>query len=391
MSTNPSTAAIFSRTGYRTQTLTLTPERAIVEIILDDILRKAKASVSIINRDHQNGSFLVQDLVMEHSNVKVSIDFSNEGLTCPIVTTGPQGTETRSTFEHISKLVESARENREVARQQLPEKLTRQCVADTTDGSMHFVVDIDETYLNPPITHRTLETTNNVGNSTVRRTVDYGLEDIRQHVTDANEIYSGNVSSDNENDDISISSSEQSFGPDPAPKYDSINLNKSVLSVMSLENNNIIQKKEENKDNFIEKSKKCTDTLLPRQHGGAKISSHLLSKVLAKLKAHSYELGGVNMTAEFQRVDKRNVGFLSRTDFGQALKRLVRLQKHELECVFELFDSNGNDLIEYREFVQFVLQRGESAAKQIARRENFNRVCTKFVFMSASPVGIFFC
>ena len=71
---------------------------------------------------------------------------------------------------------------------------------------------------------------------------------------------------------------------------------------------------------------------------------------------------------------------MSRAEFGQALRRLVRLQEHEMICVFELFDSNGNDLIEYGEFVQFVLQKGEAAMKEIASRENFKRVCSTVYF-----------
>ena len=52
----------------------------------------------------------------------------------------------------------------------------------------------------------------------------------------------------------------------------------------------------------------------------------------------------------------------------------MRLQEHELQYLFELFDGNGNDIIEYREFVQFMLQNGEEAARQIATAEKFNRV-----------------
>lgn len=66
--------------------------------------------------------------------------------------------------------------------------------------------------------------------------------------------------------------------------------------------------------------------------------------------------------------------YLSRADFARTLRRLVRLQEHELQYLFELFDGNGNDIIEYREFVQFMLQNGEEAARQIATAEKFNRV-----------------
>ena len=45
-----------------------------------------------------------------------------------------------------------------------------------------------------------------------------------------------------------------------------------------------------------------------------------------------------------------------------------------MQYLFELFDGNGNDIIEYREFVQFMLQNGEEAARQIATAEKFNRV-----------------
>ena len=52
------------------------------------------------------------------------------------------------------------------------------------------------------------------------------------------------------------------------------------------------------------------------------------------------------MTAEFQRADSSGTGYLSRADFGRALRRLVRLQDHELQYLFELFDGNGNDIVE---------------------------------------------
>lgn len=66
--------------------------------------------------------------------------------------------------------------------------------------------------------------------------------------------------------------------------------------------------------------------------------------------------------------------YLSRSDFGRTLRRLVRLQQHELQYIFELFDGNGNDVIEYREFVQFMLQDGDVEARKIATAEKINRV-----------------
>jgi hypothetical protein len=84
----------------------------------------------------------------------------------------------------------------------------------------------------------------------------------------------------------------------------------------------------------------------------------------------------------------QNASYLSRADFGRSLRRLVRLQEHELESVFELFDSNGNDLVEYKEFVQFLLLRGETAARQLATAEKFSRVRAQSLPLLSSTAGL---
>ena len=227
-------------------------------------MTQVNASVSIINLD-DGGGFVVQDLVNEESDVKISVDFSGPGAVSTIIVRGPRGLA-RHCFEKVCLLIHDATTHVTSARQQLPEKLTQQINVDSTDGSLHFTLDVDE--------------------QQVQRELypDPSLDDIRNSRHHASQRGDTHTAVDEASSDVSnIAETE-----DDDEEEDSLEAaDTATRRIHQVANTSVIS---------------------PRQHGGAKITSTKLSKVLRKLRAHSYQLGGVNMTAEFERADTSGTG-----------------------------------------------------------------------------------
>jgi len=284
-----------SATGVRSQTLSLHPSRDIAEAALAAILEHSGASVSIINADDGDG-FLVQDLVNDESAVKVSVDFSGADATCPIIIRGPSA-EARASYDRISRVVMQTEQEQSAREQLLPEKLTARRQTPATDGSLHFRLDVDERFVDPPASHRRQPQgpRESLG-ANPKPGFDQSLEDIRNHGRD----YS--VENDSgSNDEMSYSAEGDSIGGFENHRH-SFALNSTLRSRQGAS----FQQRTSRADKPPLRPPRQVSP--PRQHGGAKISSYQLSKVLAKLKAQSYELGGVNMTAEFQRADTSGTG-----------------------------------------------------------------------------------
>lgn len=280
--------------------------REVLEAALDALVQESGASVSIINRDDEGHGFLVQDLVNDGSAVKMSVDFSGPDPTCPVIVRGPSA-EASATISRVCQVIDQAAEEMAAERQRLPEKLTRQSQAQATDGSQHFRLDIDESFLNPPLSHRQKQ------QQQPRRVYDQSLEDIRNHHGDHGSASSGDEVLDDGQSvttDVSYVSGAfhgregESLGGGGIHLGRSFNLNSSRFMNASARSATA-----GGEGAGATAAAAATATASPpRQHGGAKISSYQLSKVLSKLRAHSYDLGGVNMTAEFQRADTTGTG-----------------------------------------------------------------------------------
>jgi Ca2+-binding EF-hand superfamily protein len=93
----------------------------------------------------------------------------------------------------------------------------------------------------------------------------------------------------------------------------------------------------------------------PSKH--EKRSPTKIDRVRARLRALTYvSTEGQNCAKAFRRLDKDLDGYLSYEDFATSLKRTggVQLSPEEMEACFDAVDTDGNGVIEFDEFVEFV-------------------------------------
>jgi hypothetical protein len=74
-----------------------------------------------------------------------------------------------------------------------------------------------------------------------------------------------------------------------------------------------------------------------------------------KLRAHGYRgPDGMDLKREFEEIDSNKDGMLSSEEFRHCVKRLIPITEQDMEELLDVLDRNGNNMIEWSEFLIFV-------------------------------------
>jgi len=105
---------------------------------------------------------------------------------------------------------------------------------------------------------------------------------------------------------------------------------------------------------------------------GLGISREQIHSVRHKLRAAAYGKNGVNLSKEFERMDKNHDRVLTYTEFLHTVRRLTPLTDKQCEILLYLVDENEDGFIDYEEVEKFVFSDDypEILTKKRARKQS---------------------
>ena len=145
----------------------------------------------------------------------------------------------------------------------------------------------------------------------------------------------------------------------------------SSSSIMSMSSSSSYTRRRDDQHTTVKKKKNTSRKRIVttgKNMNTKKMNKEKIRILRNKLRAASY-IGtrGTDLQVLFERFDKDHNGYLSRSEFAQALRKRVRLSKMELNVLWNIVDCDGSGSVDLEEFSRFLnmKKKGEIIEEEV--------------------------